>query len=253
MAMMLTALCLLIGVVEYVRARRDSTAQFGQMRRRVGVLVASLATAVFTVSAGVSQAFAPLPTLAPTGVLNSTAQGSGARAAEPGWELTPLRIDQPRVSVGSGNRTATPGTGADARMFAYDSGSASTTALEFVATKAVRPGTDLVKYEAYPPAATSPRGFVGGPVRDTLQPGTAISRYGGEGGTFASPAGTPFSARGLPPGHEALGESRYVFAQPLEVDAGIAAYWQGGGGGIQYDLPRSISDLVNDGILKRLP
>lgn len=123
----------------------------------------------------------------------------------------------------------------------------------FIATNTVRPGTDLVKYEAYPPAATSPRGFVGGPVRDTPQPGTAISRYGGEGGTFASPAGTPFSARGLPPGHEALGESRYVFARPLEVDAGIAAYWQGGGGGIQYDLPRSISDLVNDGILKRLP
>lgn len=122
-----------------------------------------------------------------------------------------------------------------------------------VATNTVKPGTDLVQYEAYPPSATSPRGFVGAPVRDTLQPGTAISRYGGEGGTFASPAGTPFSSRGLPPGHEALGESRYVFAQPLEVDAGIAAYWQGGGGGIQYDLPRSISDLVNDGIVKRLP
>ena len=132
-------------------------------------------------------------------------------------------------------------------------GASTTSSRSFIATNTVRPGTDLVKYEAYPPAATSPRGFVGGPVRETLQPGTAISRYGGEGGTFASPAGTPFSARGLPPGHEALGESRYVFAQPLEVDAGIAAYWQGGGGGIQYDLPRSISDLVNDGILKRLP
>jgi hypothetical protein len=132
-------------------------------------------------------------------------------------------------------------------------GPSATSSRSFIATNTVRPGTDLVKYEAYPPAATSPRGFVGGPVCDTLQPGTAISRYGGEGGTFASPAGTPFSARGLPPGHEALGESRYVFAQPLEIDAGIAAYRQGGGGGIQYDLPRSISDLVNDGILKRLP
>lgn len=61
-------------------------------------------------------------------------------------------------------------------------GTSTTAPLSVVATNPVRPGTDLVKYEAYPPAATSPRGFVGGPVRNTLQPGTAISRYGGEGG-----------------------------------------------------------------------
>ena len=55
----------------------------------------------------------------------------------------------------------------------------------------------LVPYEQYPLEALNPRGFMGTPVRETLQPGTVITRYGGEGGTFVSPAGTPFSGRGL--------------------------------------------------------
>jgi hypothetical protein len=113
-------------------------------------------------------------------------------------------------------------------------------------------GTSIVKYEPYPPAATSPGGFWGAPVQDTLSPGTVISRYGGEGGTYASPAGTPFSARALPPAQEALGESLYTVTQPLDVDAGIAAWWQGGGGGIQYRLPASVSELLESGFLKRL-
>jgi hypothetical protein len=113
-------------------------------------------------------------------------------------------------------------------------------------------GTSIVKYEPYPPAATNPGGFWGAPVQDTLSPGTVISRYGGEGGTYASPAGTPFSARALPPAQEALGESLYTVTQPLDVDAGIAAWWQGGGGGIQYSLPASVSELLESGLLKRL-
>ena len=35
-----------------------------------------------------------------------------------------------------------------------------------------------------------------------------------------------------------------MITAPIEVDAGIAAYWQGGGGGIQYELPASIEDLL---------
>lgn len=112
-------------------------------------------------------------------------------------------------------------------------------------------GTSIVRYEPYPPAATSPGGFVGGPVRDTLRPGSVISRYGGEGGSYASPAGTPFSARALPPSQEALGESLYTVARPFDVDAGIAAWWQGGGGGVQYRLPSSVTDLLEGGFLKR--
>ncbi len=83
-------------------------------------------------------------------------------------------------------------------------------------------------------------------------PGTAISRYGAEGGRFASPAGTPFSARGLPPGHEGLGESSCRVVTAVDVYAGYAAWWQGPGGGIQYKLPKSIAELRAEGVLKRL-
>ena len=112
--------------------------------------------------------------------------------------------------------------------------------------------TDLVPYEDYPPDAISPRGFVGGSTPDTLHEGAVLSRYGGEGGKFVSPDGTPFSARGLPPGFEALGESRYVVAEGQSVDvlAGISSYWQGGGLGVQYELPDTIENLVNQGVLK---
>jgi RHS repeat-associated protein len=45
----------------------------------------------------------------------------------------------------------------------------------------------------YPPN----RGFDGQPVKTTLQPGTVVDRYGGTGGSFASPQGTPPWARSL--------------------------------------------------------
>ena len=126
------------------------------------------------------------------------------------------------------------------------SGTSSRFATEAGSSRAVVP------YEPYPPSALNPRGFIGTPVRETLQPGTVITRYGREGVTFVSPAGTPFSGRGLPPGFEAAGESSYVITAPIEVDAGIAAYWQGGGGGIQYEkygdpLGPSYEDLVGAG------
>jgi len=47
---------------------------------------------------------------------------------------------------------------------------------------------------AWPPN----RGFAGTPARVVLQPGTRISRYGAEDGTFVSPEDTPFEWRGLP-------------------------------------------------------
>ena len=111
--------------------------------------------------------------------------------------------------------------------------------------------TELAKYEPYPPDATSPRGFLGSPIAETLSPGRVLSRYGAEGGTYVSPQGTPFAARGLPPAIEASGENLYIVAKPLDVDAGIAAYWQGGGGGVQYQLPKSIEKLIAEGYLKR--
>ena len=103
----------------------------------------------------------------------------------------------------------------------------------------------LVPY--YPPN----RGFTGQPTNTTLQPGTVIDRYGGRGGSFASPQGTPPAARSLPPGAENRPLNAYEVVQPVQVDAGQAASWYGQpGGGIQYDFGRSIQELIDAGVLR---
>src|SRR5205807_10212242 len=66
-------------------------------------------------------------------------------------------------------------------------------------------GQALTKYEPYPPEALADRGFLGSwSTEEELQPGSVLSRYGRPGGTFVSPEGTPFAARGLPPSYEAF-------------------------------------------------
>ncbi len=89
------------------------------------------------------------------------------------------------------------------------------------------------------------------PSRETLNPGTIVDRYGGTGGTFASPQGTPPEARSLPYGWESNPYNAYKVVKPLEVDAGPAAPWFGQpGGGIQYDFGRSIQELLDLGYLE---
>jgi hypothetical protein len=108
--------------------------------------------------------------------------------------------------------------------------------------------TALVPYR-YPPN----RGFLGEPVTETLRPGTRIDRFGGERGTFASPEGTPFAERALRPDASSAPYGVYELRQPLDVQAGTTAPWFGsGGGGIQYELPTSVGDLIEAGILKRV-
>jgi hypothetical protein len=95
------------------------------------------------------------------------------------------------------------------------------------------------------------RGFLGGfTTRETLQPGTVIDRFGGRGGQFTSPAGTPFSARGLPPENARLPYERFEVLKPLEVEAGMVGYAFGGGAGIQYELPSSVQALIDAGVLR---
>lgn len=144
----------------------------------------------------------------------------------------------------------TPGEGRETGVVSYDLASGSRVATRAIDDVPTRPGTAITRYEPYPPADLNPRGFAHPPVREALQPGTTISRYGHEGGAFASPAGTPFEARGLPPAAREGGESLYTVARPIDADAGIAAYWQGGGGGIQYELPNSVRWLRENGFLK---
>jgi RHS repeat-associated protein len=97
------------------------------------------------------------------------------------------------------------------------------------------------------------RGFLGDPVQTTLKVGTRIDRYGYPGGTFVSPAGTPFPERALLPSTINSPYNLYEVTQPLEVRAGTVASWFGyGGGGIQYELPQSVADLIEQGFLKRV-
>ena len=84
---------------------------------------------------------------------------------------------------------------------------------------------------------------------ETLAPGTLIDRFGPNTGRFVSPAGTPFSARGLPP--EAALERFQAFEvlQPLNVEGSIASPAFGGGLGVQYRLPASVQELIDAGVL----
>jgi hypothetical protein len=96
----------------------------------------------------------------------------------------------------------------------------------FLAAEGGDAGGALVKFEPYP----SNGGFLGQPVEDTLQPGTRISRFGGAGGTYASPEDVPFSERGLPPSAANSPYTVYEVVKPVDVQGGIAQYWMGGGG-----------------------
>ncbi|NLT15561.1 MAG: glycohydrolase toxin TNT-related protein, partial [Clostridiales bacterium] len=99
----------------------------------------------------------------------------------------------------------------------------------------------------YPPN----RGFLGFSTRTTLKSGTIIDRYGSTLGRFAAPQGTPASARSLPPGVEFKPLHRYEVVKPFDVDAGTAAPFYGQPGkGIQYDLGRSVQDLLDEGYLR---
>jgi len=97
------------------------------------------------------------------------------------------------------------------------------------------------------------RGFLGDAVNETLQAGTRIDRYGFEGGTFASPEGVPAPMRALPPGSLDKPYNVYEVIKPLHVKSGRAAPWfQQPGLGRQYELPQSIHDLIEQGIIRRV-
>ena len=82
-----------------------------------------------------------------------------------------------------------------------------------------------------------------------LAPGTLVDRFGPNTGRWVSPAGTPFSARGLPP--EAVLERFQTFEvlQPLNVEGSVASPAFGGGLGVQYRLPAPVRELIDAGIL----
>ena len=96
-------------------------------------------------------------------------------------------------------------------------------------------------------------GFIGTPNQTIIQPGALIDRYGYNGGTFASPKGTPYEARSLAPGTENKPYNVYEVIKPIEAFAGKSApYFDQIGGGIQYKFDRSIGELLDKGYLKKV-
>ncbi|MDR5746741.1 RHS repeat-associated core domain-containing protein [Caballeronia sp. LZ029] len=110
-----------------------------------------------------------------------------------------------------------------------------------------KPCTDIAPY--WPPN----KGSLGKEEIVTLQPGAKVDRYGYEGGSYVSPAGTPDGARALPPGSNEKPYNVYEVAKPIEnVAKGRIAPWFGELGlGTQFKLPKSVGDLVESGHLKR--
>ncbi|MFO0962133.1 MAG: glycohydrolase toxin TNT-related protein [Phycisphaerales bacterium] len=78
----------------------------------------------------------------------------------------------------------------------------------------------------------------------TLERGILVDRFGGPGGTYLAPAGTPFPARSLRPGP--LGEYHlYEVISPLEVWEGTTAPWFGQpGNAVQWKTLRPIEELL---------
>jgi nicrotizing toxin Mtb-like protein len=103
-------------------------------------------------------------------------------------------------------------------------------------------------------------GFADGFARFQMVPGQVIDRFGGNGGSFFSPFGSPFEERALPPSSLDTIDPAYPFGyhvfrvrQSFIVEAGIAAPWFGQpGGGLQYHSSVNANALLAGGFLQPL-
>jgi len=96
-------------------------------------------------------------------------------------------------------------------------------------------------------------GFEGPSVKVNLPKGTKIDRYGGEGGRYASPEGTPFEMRALPKSAKKGEYHVYEVVEEFEAEVGMVAPWFGyPGGGMQVFLPASVRDLIARGLLREV-
>ncbi|KAK0736140.1 hypothetical protein B0T21DRAFT_289222 [Apiosordaria backusii] len=94
----------------------------------------------------------------------------------------------------------------------------------------------------------------------TLEKGTLLDRFGGETGTYVSPAGAGYQQRALPPTNlntptdTGVPYNYHVYSVliPFVVKSGPILPWFGQpGNGVQFELPKSVADLVADGTLQR--
>jgi hypothetical protein len=110
--------------------------------------------------------------------------------------------------------------------------------------------------DSNPPKTDLPgeRGFAETPGRAVVLKGAILSRYGPPTGEFLSPAEIPFNQRGLPIEYSNRILYTYEVVNPIEVDAGPAANYGAGGGGMQYDIGKgnSVQSLIDNGYLKEI-
>jgi len=180
--------------------------------------------------------------VATRGTAAAAAQAEARFQAEATRQARNAAIERGEYSVsgGSGANAESRGIGA---QYVYDARAArhrDTTTGRFVAQR------DL----PYPPNA----GFASS-TRNPLTEGTIVERFGRPSGRFASDPGASISARGMPPGSEALLRHRYEVMKQVEVQMGPAApvpAFGAEGGGIQYMFDRPISELISQGILKEV-
>lgn len=105
----------------------------------------------------------------------------------------------------------------------------------------------------------------GSPIRGrmTLKPGVKVDRFGSVRGNFVAPAGSPYDQRALPPAnmdYDSKDASQvpynyhvYEVEKAVVVVGGPVAPWFGQPGlGMQFQLPKSVGALIEDGVLSEV-
>lgn len=107
----------------------------------------------------------------------------------------------------------------------------------------------------YPPEEGFSLGPDGKPILEpnTLHPGDTIDRFGEPRGRYASPDGTPYEQRAVPPDSAAQPYHQYRVEKPLPSDVTegeIAPWFEQPGGGVQYKFDKPIQWYVDHGYLE---
>lgn len=112
-------------------------------------------------------------------------------------------------------------------------------ATEWTTNKNASNNTQLQKYNP------ENDGAIGEWKDEMLVPGTKIDRYGTTNGVYASPLGTPYDMRSLPP-YNSTQYNAYSVVKPIYVKSSVVAPWFGKiGMGIQYKFPLSFSTMLD--------
>jgi len=99
-------------------------------------------------------------------------------------------------------------------------------------------------------------GRVPGTIQEgqTLPKGTIIDRYGNQYGKYTSPVGVPYEQRALPYIENPNAYHKYEVLKPIDnvTMSGIAKAFEQPGGGIQYELPFNIKQLIKEEFIKEI-